>query len=537
MASRRFLMLLAAVSVILQAGSSVIAEADDHYSGFETTTEEDLPGEDLSAYFNELVVNQDEYDDGIPDTSDNDTINDLGRQNKLITNDDTFTTSLLMDIRDILYRDKEQSSPSETMTQQLEDLSESTKDALEGMASSVTRLRENTDQKVSIVLETFSTLKLLVLSQGEQLKALSQRLGAVEDETTSFHTEMRSLRRSVEEVELAVRERKAQADVYAYFGSNHLDDAPPEPPANLTDLDERIGTTSHSLDQLTSKMQFISSAVDTIRDELQKVQLNATDLEVAPQAWGEVSETTPVPAACECDTAELEVSVASLREDQREQKESLQEITKKVEDLAGLHDSVRRVDGLVTAHGGRLRETEEMLQGMTTVKKDVVAVQSSLQHLKEEMMDSKRTVITGNGTVSVSMNKLCVWPYKRGGDGCFHVHTDTRLSWADARERCREMQGDLAAPRRYGLFRQFMIEQRLGRAYTYWLGASDAEEEGTWRWVDGRPVDMGSGMWASNQPNEGRAANCLAVKPAYRFVASDEECHAGRYFICQQEGT
>ncbi|XP_027234740.2 C-type lectin domain family 4 member M isoform X1 [Penaeus vannamei] len=538
MASGRLLVLLAAVSVILQAGSSVIAEVDDHYSGLETTAGEDLPGEDLGASSDELVVSQDEYDDDqISDSSDNDTISDPGRQNKLITNDDTFTTSLLMDIRDILYRDKEQSSPPEAVTQQLEDLSESTKDALEGMASSVARLRENTDQKVSIVLETFSTLKLLVLSQGEQLRALAGRLEAVESKTTSFHTEMRSLKRSVEEVELAVRERKAQADVYAYFGSNHLDDAPPEPPANLTDLDDRIGTASQSLDALTSKMQLISSAVDTIRGELQKVQLNVTDLEVAPSAEEGVSETTAGPAACECDTAELEVSVANLREDQREQKENLREITKKVEDLAGLHDSVRRVNGLVTAHGGRLREAEEKLQGMTTVKKDVVAVQSSLQHLQEEMMDSKRTVITGNGTVSVSMNNLCVWPYKRGGGGCFHVHTDSRLSWSDARDRCRQMQGDLAAPKRYGLFRQFMIEQRLGRAYTYWLGASDAEEEGAWRWVDGRPVDMGSGVWASNQPNEGRAANCLAVKPAYRFVASDEECHAGRYFICQQEGT
>lgn len=405
MASGRLLVLLAAVSVILQAGSSVIAEADDHYSDLETTAGEDLPGEDLGASSDELVVSQDEYDDDqISDSSDNDTISDQGRQNKLITNDDTFTTSLLMDIRDILYRDKQQSSPPEAVTQQLEDLSESTKDALEGMASSVARLRENTDQKVTIVLETFSTLKLLVLSQGEQLRALAGRLEAVESKTTSFHTEMRSLKRSVEEVELAVRERKAQADVYAYFGSNHLDDAPPEPPANLTDLDDRIGTASHSLDALTSKMQLISSAVDTIRGELQKVQLNVTDLEVAPSAEEGVSETTDGPAACECDTAELEVSVASLREDQREQKESLQEITKKVEDLAGLHDSVRRVNGLVTVHGGRLREAEEKLQGMTTVKKDVVAVQSSLQHLQEEMMDSKRTVITGNGTVSVSMN-------------------------------------------------------------------------------------------------------------------------------------
>lgn len=72
----------------------------------------------------------------------------------------------------------------------------------------------------------------------------------------------------------------------------------------------------------------------------------------------------------------------------------------------------------------------------------------------------------------------------------------------------------------------------VSRAYTYWLGASDAGLEGQWTWTDGRPVSPDT--WETSQPDP-RSAKCMALKPVYKFVASAEACRESRFFICQQE--
>ena len=81
----------------------------------------------------------------------------------------------------------------------------------------------------------------------------------------------------------------------------------------------------------------------------------------------------------------------------------------------------------------------------------------------------------------------------------------------------------------------FFSSSPVSRSYSYWVGANDHEQEGDWVWMDGRSVP--SNIWGPGQPNEMKLANCMEIRPGFKFVAVDEDCRVPKYFVCQQRGT
>ena len=65
------------------------------------------------------------------------------------------------------------------------------------------------------------------------------------------------------------------------------------------------------------------------------------------------------------------------------------------------------------------------------------------------------------------------------------------------------------------------------RPYSIWLGGSDREVEGEWRWEsDDEPINM-TQVWRSGQPN--RNGNCLRIQSGGLY---DGSCSATRNFVC-----
>lgn len=63
------------------------------------------------------------------------------------------------------------------------------------------------------------------------------------------------------------------------------------------------------------------------------------------------------------------------------------------------------------------------------------------------------------------------------------------LFWDAAQKKCEELGGHLAtieSPEEH----QFLLEWCRTQPLTIWIGASDANHEGNWRWVNGSPVDF-----------------------------------------------
>ena len=68
------------------------------------------------------------------------------------------------------------------------------------------------------------------------------------------------------------------------------------------------------------------------------------------------------------------------------------------------------------------------------------------------------------------------------------------LPWHEARDRCARMGGRLAVA--WDVEGRSIAQELAGR-HACWLGATDLEQEGDWRWLDGREVRSG---WLEGEP-------------------------------------
>lgn len=78
----------------------------------------------------------------------------------------------------------------------------------------------------------------------------------------------------------------------------------------------------------------------------------------------------------------------------------------------------------------------------------------------------------------------------------YKLHTD-RVPWLVAKDRCEQMGGYLACitSRREHEFVTGLVKGRAA-----WIGGTDAQSEGTWRWLTGEPFEFQA--WLPNEPND-----------------------------------
>uniref|UniRef100_A0A672Y7T9 C-type lectin domain-containing protein n=1 Tax=Sphaeramia orbicularis TaxID=375764 RepID=A0A672Y7T9_9TELE len=66
-----------------------------------------------------------------------------------------------------------------------------------------------------------------------------------------------------------------------------------------------------------------------------------------------------------------------------------------------------------------------------------------------------------------------------------------------------------------------------------WIGLSDLEEEGTWKWVDGSPLTQQ--YWSQGEPNHVHDEDCVHMHSSTGLWA-DVSCDNSLYWICEKMG-
>lgn len=104
------------------------------------------------------------------------------------------------------------------------------------------------------------------------------------------------------------------------------------------------------------------------------------------------------------------------------------------------------------------------------------------------------------------------------GNGNYYKIFDNKVSWQQAKLVCEGMGGHLATITSKEE-NEFCYSVFVGSKATHcWLGATDAESEGNWKWVTDEPLEYKN--FAKGEPNGGKNANALKYYSGYNSIAS-----------------
>ena len=115
----------------------------------------------------------------------------------------------------------------------------------------------------------------------------------------------------------------------------------------------------------------------------------------------------------------------------------------------------------------------------------------------------------------------------------FHKFFKQTKTWADAESFCKSKGGHLASLRTESDAKD--MKDDIGNIVG-WIGGSDQEEEGVWKWSDGsswRFANWRSGFGENRQEDNGKGKNCAARLGDDTWM--DKRCNVKLPFICTLE--
>ncbi|XP_073672044.1 C-type lectin domain family 4 member M-like isoform X2 [Paramisgurnus dabryanus] len=100
-----------------------------------------------------------------------------------------------------------------------------------------------------------------------------------------------------------------------------------------------------------------------------------------------------------------------------------------------------------------------------------------------------------------------------------------KKNWTESRRYCRERGADLIIINNKE--EQNFISNMSG---VVWIGLSDSDEEGKWKWVDN--TTLNSGFWKAGEPSNLTTENCVVNQLS---LWSDYKCNGQFKGICEKE--
>ncbi|XP_029773450.1 C-type lectin domain family 17, member A isoform X2 [Suricata suricatta] len=114
------------------------------------------------------------------------------------------------------------------------------------------------------------------------------------------------------------------------------------------------------------------------------------------------------------------------------------------------------------------------------------------------------------------------------GGKCYYFSPNTK-SWDEARKFCQENYSHLVIINSPD--EQTFLAKAHGSPRIYWLGLTDRDREGDWKWLDGSPVTMS--FWDPEEPNNINDEDCASMNKGGTW--NDLSCGKTTYWICERE--
>uniref|UniRef100_A0A8C9ZG35 C-type lectin domain-containing protein n=1 Tax=Sander lucioperca TaxID=283035 RepID=A0A8C9ZG35_SANLU len=147
------------------------------------------------------------------------------------------------------------------------------------------------------------------------------------------------------------------------------------------------------------------------------------------------------------------------------------------------------------------------------------------QHITESASQYHHAVNVKRCSPSQTMSQGG-WEYFNGS---FYYISSIEKTWQQSRDDCRQKGADL-------VIINSKEEQDFTRKFkkSLWIGLTDSETEGTWKWVDGTPLT--TSYWISGEPNDVNDEDCVEIQNFYSEKSwNDRRCSLPLNWICEMK--
>ncbi|KAI4879781.1 hypothetical protein NFI96_008382, partial [Prochilodus magdalenae] len=250
---------------------------------------------------------------------------------------------------------------------------------------------------------------------------------------------------------------------------------------NLTEERDQLKSSYQNLteerDQLKSSYQNLTEERDQLKSSYQNLTEERDQLKSSYQNLTEERD-------------QLKSSYQNLTEERDQLKSSYQNLTEERDQLKSSYQNLtEEKDQMNKTMTGQyvglwkwldFTERETFLSGIRDLTEERDQLKSSYQNLTEEK-DQMNKTMAGQYVGLLKWLENTSW--MKFGSSYDYISKSQSKSWSEARKDCRERGADLVIINSREE-QEFIKEHKK----SVWIGLSDAETEGAWKWVDGSPL-------------------------------------------------
>uniref|UniRef100_A0A672KFL9 C-type lectin domain-containing protein n=1 Tax=Sinocyclocheilus grahami TaxID=75366 RepID=A0A672KFL9_SINGR len=163
---------------------------------------------------------------------------------------------------------------------------------------------------------------------------------------------------------------------------------------------------------------------------------------------------------------------------------------------------------------------------MTNERNGLLINNDNLTKQREQFKQERnqlRKILSETGDIELQLTELVVftdgWLYSNLS---FYFISSLKKTLNESQIYCMERGADLIIINDR--------EEQVSRGNEFWIGLTDSDEEGRWKWVDGSTLT--SGFWGSGEPNGQRGENCVVSYPSGWY---DYPCNDAFRWICENK--
>ncbi|XP_073667838.1 uncharacterized protein [Paramisgurnus dabryanus] len=196
-------------------------------------------------------------------------------------------------------------------------------------------------------------------------------------------------------------------------------------------------------------------------------------------------------------------------------------------------------DQLLTNNTNLSKERDQLLTKYTNITKErdqLLTNNTNLTKQRDQLLLNNKNLTTENNRLLTNLNKqreqlnATMEVLKRDGLAVFqsslYFISSEKKTWSDSRANCIQRGADLIIINNQE--EQDFVKNVSG--IEYWIGLSDSDAEGRWKWVDGSTLTTSFWDKSIPEPNGGTPENCAVT---YSPGWADYSCTKTLNWICE----